>query len=203
MDSTNLKTELMNYMWETDALGHSINKPIDKWNHCFTGDTLIMTDRGLVRIDSIVPMKDKALTSKGFRKITTLFDNGCRMIYDYIIETDHGIVNIKATPDHKVKTINNNKVVWKELSKLTAKDAIICCSTALDSIRTKYQDTGTVVDQRHTNTIICTDMCGNTSMGLSQKDMLFITSTITKTTITSKTSSYCQTKNMHRGTRQK
>ena len=33
MDSTNLKTELMNYMWETDALGHSINKPIDKWNH--------------------------------------------------------------------------------------------------------------------------------------------------------------------------
>lgn len=34
MDSTNLKTELMNYMWDTDALGHSINKPIDKWNHC-------------------------------------------------------------------------------------------------------------------------------------------------------------------------
>ena len=33
MDSINLKTELMNYMWETDALGHSINKPIDKWNH--------------------------------------------------------------------------------------------------------------------------------------------------------------------------
>jgi len=34
MDSINLKAELMNYMWETDALGHSINKPIDKWNHC-------------------------------------------------------------------------------------------------------------------------------------------------------------------------
>lgn len=31
--SNNLKSELMNYKWDTDAVGHSVNKPIDKFNH--------------------------------------------------------------------------------------------------------------------------------------------------------------------------
>lgn len=33
-DSNNIKSELLNYKWDTDALGHFSNKPIDKWNHC-------------------------------------------------------------------------------------------------------------------------------------------------------------------------
>lgn len=32
-DSHNMKTELMNYKWKTDALGHDTNVPIDKFNH--------------------------------------------------------------------------------------------------------------------------------------------------------------------------
>lgn len=32
-DSHNIKTELMNYMWKTDALGHDTNVPEDKFNH--------------------------------------------------------------------------------------------------------------------------------------------------------------------------
>lgn len=32
-DSHNIKTELMNYKWKTDALGHDTNVPEDKFNH--------------------------------------------------------------------------------------------------------------------------------------------------------------------------
>lgn len=32
-DSNNIKSELLNYKWDTDTLGHFSNKPIDKFNH--------------------------------------------------------------------------------------------------------------------------------------------------------------------------
>ena len=53
-DSLNLIEELRNYTWAKDKDGNLLNQPIDKWNHCFTGDTLVMTDNGMVRIDHIV-----------------------------------------------------------------------------------------------------------------------------------------------------
>ena len=31
--SGNLIKEFRNYVWETDADGHKLNRPIDKWNH--------------------------------------------------------------------------------------------------------------------------------------------------------------------------
>ena len=33
-DSDNIKSELLNYKYKTDVLGHFTNVPIDKWNHC-------------------------------------------------------------------------------------------------------------------------------------------------------------------------
>jgi phage terminase large subunit len=51
--SYNLLHEFRNYTWDKDKDGNYINKPIDKYNHCFSGDTLIRTDNGTVQIKDI------------------------------------------------------------------------------------------------------------------------------------------------------
>ena len=48
-DSTNLIKELNNYSWHDKKS----KVPIDAYNHCFVGSTLITTDKGLVPLKEI------------------------------------------------------------------------------------------------------------------------------------------------------
>ena len=125
--SLNLRKEFNNYTWRQDKEGKWLNEPIDMWNHCFTGDTLILTDEGLKRIDSI-QIGDNVMTSKGYRKVTHLFTQGCRLVRVVRFDFGNFAIEIQATPEHKFKT----KKGWKELQKLTTSDTIYLSKSLME-----------------------------------------------------------------------
>ena len=118
-DSLNLIEELRNYTWAKDKDGNLLNQPIDKWNHCFTGDTLVMTDNGMVRIDHIVPGMQVA-TSDGYHKVVHLWKNGYKKICDITLKFTNFEVRMKVTPNHKIKVGKE----WKKVSELKAGDRL-------------------------------------------------------------------------------
>ena len=112
--SYNLIKELKNYTWRQDKEGKWLNEPIDAYNHCFTGDTIITTADGPKRIDAIVP-GDYVLTSQGFRRVLKRWNNGVREIKRFTLVFDGKCVILRATPEHRVKT----KETWQKLEDLT------------------------------------------------------------------------------------
>lgn len=163
--SLNLRKEFNNYTWRQDKEGKWLNEPIDMWNHCFTGDTLILTEGGLKRIDSI-QIGDKVMTSKGYRKVTHLFTQGCRLVRVVRFDFGNFAIEIQATPEHKFKT----KKGWKELQKLTASDTIYLSKSLMERNITFIMEK----DISHEVHIDCTETYGSSIMELSQRDFTSI-----------------------------
>lgn len=117
--SLNYIKELRNYMWAVDKEGKTLNKPIDAFNHCFVGDTLITTNSGQKRIDKI-EIGDFVLTSKGFKKVNKVFDNGVKKTYKYLMQFDTFFVSLVCTDSHKIKT----RKEWKCIKNLMESDIL-------------------------------------------------------------------------------
>ena len=117
--STNVKKEFDNYVYKQDKEGKFLDEPIDKWNHCFTGDTMIETDCGEKKIVDIV-RGDMVATSNGYRAVRNTFDNGEREIIHATLCFDGFSIEIKATPEHKIKTEKG----WKRLEDIQSGDVI-------------------------------------------------------------------------------
>ena len=119
-NSEDIITEQKSYIWKVNSDGDSLNEPIKQYDHaCLSGDTLIDTDKGKKRIDSIL-IGDKVLTRKGFKKV---LDSGCTGIketYEYSIDGK----SLIATPDHRVIT-ENGKI---EIDRIVEKDRIYTLS---------------------------------------------------------------------------
>jgi len=118
-NSPDLENELRKYKYQEDKIGNIINKPIDAFNHCFTGNTKITTNKGLVNIKDI-KRGDMVLTRGGYRRVLKRFDNGLKEVWTYRIVSDNIEVELEATPDHKILT----KRGWKQISKLEKGDTI-------------------------------------------------------------------------------
>lgn len=161
--SLNLRKEFNNYTWRKDKEGKWLNEPIDMWNHCFTGDTLILTKEGLKRIDSI-QIGDYVITSKGYRKVTHLFTQGCRLVRVVRFDFGNFAIEIQATPEHKFKT----KKGWKELQNLTTSDKIYLSKSLMEKNITFTM----VKDISHEVHIDCTETYGSSIMELSQRDSM-------------------------------
>lgn len=113
-ESVNLLKELKNYRWKTDRNGNKLDVPVKFSDHaCFVGETMVSTKDGLKRIDK-VEEGNLVLTSKGFKKVNKVFDNGVRSVEKYSMQFDMFSLTLICTPDHKVKTNEG----WKEISKL-------------------------------------------------------------------------------------
>lgn len=112
--SKDLITEFNNYCWDKNYdLGE---RPIKEFDHCFVGDTLIKTIKGEVPIKNIKE-GNKVLTTKGYKKVLTKFNNGIRKVNKYILHLDNGdIIKITSTPNHKIKT-NKGWIKIEELQK--------------------------------------------------------------------------------------
>ena len=99
-------------------------KPLDKNNHCLTGDTLIHTTEGLVPIKDLVGKEGQVYCydeNNNKKTVSNFFDvrktrENAKIIQ---IETDKGV--IKCTPDHLVLTTNG----WIEADKLNEDSLII------------------------------------------------------------------------------
>ena len=164
--SYNLQRELRNYVWDKDKDGNYINQPVDKDNHCFTGDTLIETLCGSKRIDTI-SVGDYVLTSNGYQRVSNFFDNGRRKILHIRIFFRNFVVEIKATPEHKFKTTKG----WKQLKNLTKADVLYTCKSLMGKSIVYTMENGiSLVEQ---NDFI--EKCGNSTMGIYQKAITFTT----------------------------
>ena len=153
-DSLDLIEELRNYTWSKDTDGNLLNEPIDKWNHCFTGDTLVMTNNGMVRIDHIVPGMQVA-TSDGYHKVVHLWKNGYKKICDITLKFPNFEVRMKVTPDHKIKVGKE----WKKVSELKPGDRLwrFRSSTERNTISTEARGISPRVGTD------CTGLYGNTT----------------------------------------
>lgn len=89
---------------------------IEKYGHCFIGETLITTINGNKRIDEI-EIGELVLTRNGYKKVLTKFDNGYKKVNTYKIGENY----ITCTPDHKFN-INNN---WSSIDDAKQNDTFI------------------------------------------------------------------------------
>ena len=140
-DSLNLQHELRNYVWDRDKNGNYINKPVDKDNHCFVGETLVITKRGAVRFDRL-KLSDKVLTVGGYRRITRFFDQGTKKVVTVRLVFGGSYVELTATPDHKVRTLRG----WVELEKLKVGDVVFVFESG--KTRGIFRQTLTAIEYR-------------------------------------------------------
>jgi PBSX family phage terminase large subunit len=113
--SSNTRKELSNYCWSDKRAGI----PIDDYNHCFTGETLITTINGQVPIKDINE-GDLVLTSQGYKKVLVKFNNGLKQVNKYLIQFDTFSVSLCSTKEHKIKTEKE----WKQISQLQNNDLL-------------------------------------------------------------------------------
>ena len=111
--SLHIQEELQNYIWQKDKENNVINKPIETWNHCFIGETLITTINGDIPIKDIV-VGDMVLTSNGYKPVLKTFDNGVKQVNHYQMQYGTIITDIHCTDNHKFKTDEQ----WTEAKQL-------------------------------------------------------------------------------------
>lgn len=109
---------------------------MDADNHCFVGETLITTNKGLKRIDQM-QVNDYVLTSNGFQRVLLKHCNGLKQVNKYLIQFDTFLLSLTCTKDHLIKTSQG----WKQIQELKKgmKIYLIKSSTGknITSIQTK------------------------------------------------------------------
>ena len=118
--------EFENYSFKKDkTTGQYLNQPIDKYNHCITGDTLVNTVQGSKPISELVGTLGSVFCFDEMNQkpaISNYFD--VRMtrenaeIYELVLENGK---KVRATGDHLILTRKG----WIELADLTPEDEVI------------------------------------------------------------------------------
>ena len=140
--SYNLMNELRNYVWDKDKDGRYINTPVDAFNHCFRGDTLITTIKGDIPIKD-VHVGDYVLTRKGFRKVLQKHNNGIKKVVEKEFVTGLHKRTFFATLEHKFNV--NGK--WKKYGELTKGDNLFVLSSLMEKsiVDTQMGNTPTII----------------------------------------------------------
>lgn len=112
------KKEQENYRFK-EINGIVINQPIDDHNHCFVGNTVIMTDKGNMRIDEI-KSGDFIATENGYNKVVETWNNGYKPINNYLLDFGMFTVNLTCTQSHLIKTSRG----WIEIKEVKSTDQI-------------------------------------------------------------------------------
>ena len=169
-DSLNLIEELRNYTWAKDKDGNLLNQPIDKFNHCFTGDTLIETENGLKRIDSI-KVDERVWTRGGLKSVERVWENGYKKICNITLFFANFAVRMSVTPDHKVKAGKQ----WKKVSELKRGDILWVSRFSMERNIISIKERDIIPGEQGD----CTGWCGNTTT----ERFLWDTKSTTKTGI--------------------
>ena len=121
----NAKNEFQSYKWREDKFGNVLREPVDKDNHCLTGNTIVNTPNGDIAIKDLVGTTGKVYCydeSNGCRTISDYYD--CRKTQTnadiYEIELEDG-KTIKATKEHPVLTQRG----WVRVGDLNSDDEIL------------------------------------------------------------------------------
>ena len=166
--STNVRKEFKNYTYRQDKEGHWLNEPIDAFNHCFVGDTLVKTLIGDTRIDCIKE-GDYILTSNGYMPVGKVFVHKREKIWKVRLDFGDNDIVVSATPNHLFKTSKG----WKKLSELKAKDVLFLHNSLTERSTTFIKEKGTIHEEQN----VCTLPCGNTTMAKCLKGIISTIST--------------------------
>jgi hypothetical protein len=89
----------VNAIWEIENYAKDENGKIPKENdHCLTGDSIVSTENGDRRLDSITA-GDMVLTRRGYRRVLKFWDNGMKSVIP--VHMSNGM-SIELTEDHLV-----------------------------------------------------------------------------------------------------
>jgi len=114
--------EFRTYSYKIDPITGAIsNKLEDKNNHCFVGDTSILTKNGNVKIKDI-KVGDIVLTRNGYKRVIKKFDNGIKKVKAYrfcnnksLTCTDtHMIISDSGSIPAKDVTAKNILYIWSD-----------------------------------------------------------------------------------------
>jgi len=105
--SLNLIKEYRNYLWMTDKDGTILPKPDKGFDHCLSGDTLVWTTQGKIKIKDLVGKSGYIYTPYGIKKFSDVHRSGYQGLLE--IETDYG--KLRCTTDHKLQ-MDDGK--WKK-----------------------------------------------------------------------------------------
>ncbi|MBU2523238.1 MAG: hypothetical protein KKE23_03030 [Nanoarchaeota archaeon] len=92
---------------------------------CFSGDTRIMTNKGMLTVSEIVSSNRQlfAWTHKGWKKIINKFDNGKAQTYSLVTKEGY---NVEVTAGHKFLTFDEEgKFILKSLAELKINDYVL------------------------------------------------------------------------------
>ena len=181
--SSNIIKEFRNYTYRQDKEGKWLNEPIDSFNHCFVGETLVSTIKGDLRIDN-VKVGDIVKTSKGNHKITKIFDNGTQKVLRVRFFFNNFVLDIEATPNHLFKT----KEGWKKLEELKASDVLYLDRSLMEKSIISTKESVTIQEERKD----CTGLCGNTITEKSHRATTSITKMETPKTTLLKILNWCK-----------
>jgi PBSX family phage terminase large subunit len=119
--------EFQSYVWDPKCQITGLDKPLKVNDHCIAGDSLVMTDKGLVEIQGLVGKEGLIASYNEGKMIMTHFENVRKTqqsVPVYEITLDDGS-SIQATEDHLFLTEEG----WKRLSSLTQSDIMIAWNT--------------------------------------------------------------------------
>lgn len=184
--SVNLQVEIANYIEAVDRNGVGIGVPIDDYNHCFVGETLITTDKGLMRIDSING-GDKVLTSQGYRSVLHRFNNGVKKVNKYLIHCDTFCVSLICTENHLIKI----QELWTPINLLKEGQKIHLHTSSIIKPTTFMKAKNIIV--KVVKDFI--ELFGSSIMGKYLKDLMYTTTTVLQQTIGLKTLNLLRKKN--------
>ena len=168
--SFNLRKELSNYIWNDKKAGI----PVDAFNHCFVGETLIQTDKGGKQI-SDVNEGDMVLTSKGFKSVLHKFNNGKKQVNKYLLQFDTFSLSLTCTDNHKIKTSKG----WKEISQLQTSDVLYLCKSLTEK-NTGYTKVKVILAGAAKGFML---KFGKNIKALFRKAFMFTTKTVIPTTM--------------------
>lgn len=135
---------------------------------CFVGETMIATPDGEKPIKDIEE-GDLVLTSEGPKKVLHKWSNGVKYVWEYEIKTVSCSIKIKATPEHKIKTLQE----WKPISQLREGDSVFLLKTLTEGHTSNIS--GRVTSPATNGR--CTALSGNTITAKSQPDTKYTTRT--------------------------
>jgi ribonucleoside-diphosphate reductase alpha chain len=92
--------------------------PIHSTNPCVTGDALVTTDEGLVRMDAVHNPHNVLTMDGSYSRIEWAGKTGYRDVYS--VETEGGY-SVKVTDDHKILTLDG----WKKARELGKNDFLV------------------------------------------------------------------------------
>lgn len=96
--------------------------PVDWWQQCCAGDTLIQTDQGLRRLDNIINTEIAVVISNKQIRTKGSFLTGKKQLY--LVQTKEGYT-VRATEDHRFLVNYGGQHIWRELKDLELEDELI------------------------------------------------------------------------------